>query len=74
LESLQETLEIMKDPELMAAIRQGMQDIEQGRTIAFEDVEKELDQLNAMSRMEQAKIATNTGEPLADVLKELGWE
>src|SRR6478672_6939868 len=46
IESLEETLEIMRDPEMMAAIREGIQDIEQGRTVAWEDVKKELDRQN----------------------------
>lgn len=46
IESLEETLEIMSDPELMEEIRQGVRDIEQGRTVAWEDVKKELDRQN----------------------------
>lgn len=48
IESLEETLEIKSDPELMAAIREGIQDIEQGRTVAWEDVKKELDKMDAL--------------------------
>lgn len=44
-ESIIETLEVMSDPELMAAIRQAEQEIAEGK-----------------------------GEPLDEVLKELGWE
>lgn len=50
IESLQETLEILQDEETMAAFRQGVQDIAQGRTVAWGDVEKELDKLNEMER------------------------
>ncbi|MBI3961933.1 MAG: type II toxin-antitoxin system Phd/YefM family antitoxin [Deinococcus sp.] len=41
-ESIVETLEIMGDPELMAAIRQGIKDIEEGKTIPWETVKAEL--------------------------------
>ena len=42
IESLQETLEIMKDEETMAAFREGVQALERGETVAWEDVKKEL--------------------------------
>jgi len=42
IESLEETLEIMSDPEMMAAIRQSEEDIKQGRTIPLEECLKEL--------------------------------
>jgi len=48
LESLQETLEIMSDPETMAALREGIQAMERGETVAWEDVQKELDKLDEM--------------------------
>jgi len=48
IDSLEEILEIMSDLELMAAIREGIQDIEQGRTVAWEDVKKELDKMDAL--------------------------
>ncbi len=41
IESLQETLEIMSDPELMRAIRQGEEDIKNGNTISLDDFLKE---------------------------------
>jgi prevent-host-death family protein len=41
-ESLKETLEIMSDPELMKAIREGEEDVKKGRTITLEEFEKEL--------------------------------
>lgn len=44
-EGLLETMEIMSDPELMAQIREGIKDMKDGRTIPWEDVERELDQL-----------------------------
>jgi antitoxin YefM len=50
IESLQETLEIMKDAELMAGLRESIQQMERGETIAWEDVEKELDRQNEMER------------------------
>jgi len=42
IESLQETLEIMQDEELMAAFREGVKALERGETVAWEDVKKEL--------------------------------
>lgn len=41
-ESWKETLEIMSDPGLMEAIREGEKDIEEGRFYDWEDVKKEL--------------------------------
>jgi|SRR6266581_6761690 len=41
-ESIMETLEIMGDEELMAAIREGIKDIEEGRTKSLDEVLKEL--------------------------------
>jgi antitoxin YefM len=41
-ESLLETLEIMGDPETMAAFRKSVADIQEGRTIPFEQVKREL--------------------------------
>ncbi len=38
-ESIMETLEIMGDKELMAAFRQGVQDIAEGRVILFQDLD-----------------------------------
>jgi PHD/YefM family antitoxin component YafN of YafNO toxin-antitoxin module len=49
IESLQETLEIMKDPETMAALRESIQAIERGETVAWEDIEKKLEELDAKS-------------------------
>ena len=45
IESLLETIEVIQDEELMAAFRQGVKELAEGK-----------------------------GEPLDDVLKELGWE
>ena len=42
LESLEETLEIMQDEELMAALREGIEAMERGETVAWEDVQREL--------------------------------
>lgn len=50
IESLQETLEIMKDPELMAELRESIQEMEQGKTVAWEDVKKELEKQDEMER------------------------
>lgn len=41
-ESWKETEEILADPSLMKAIRQGEKEIEEGKGIAWEDVKKEL--------------------------------
>lgn len=41
-ESLKETLEIMSDPELTQAIKEGEEDIRAGRVKDWEDVKKEL--------------------------------
>ncbi len=43
IQALQETLEILQDDELMAAFRQGVRDIEEGRVIPWEKVKKELE-------------------------------
>jgi len=42
LESLQETLEIMQDEELMASLREGIEAMERGETVAWEDVQRKL--------------------------------
>ncbi len=42
LDSLLETIEVMQDKELMAALYQGMKDLEEGRVIPWEQVKKEL--------------------------------
>ncbi len=41
-ESIIETLEVMSDAELMAAFREGVKDMEEGRTKPLDDVLKEL--------------------------------
>ena len=40
-EAIQDTLEIMSDPELVADIRQGMKDIAEGRTRKLSDLRAE---------------------------------
>ena len=42
LESLEETMEIMQDEELMASFREGVEALEKGETVAWEDVRREL--------------------------------
>ena len=42
-ESIVETLEIMGDPEMMAALRRGIRDVQKGNLVAFEEVKAELD-------------------------------
>ena len=41
-ESVIETMEIMSDPEMMAAFRQGVKEMEEGKGIPWEQVKKEL--------------------------------
>lgn len=41
-ESLVETLDIMGDEALMASLRQGIKDIEEGRTYSTEEVKRDL--------------------------------
>jgi antitoxin YefM len=41
-ESITETREIMSDPEMMAAFRQGVKEMEEGRAIPWEQVKREL--------------------------------
>ena len=41
-ESIIETMEIMADPELMAALRESIRDLEEGRTVSLEQVKQEL--------------------------------
>lgn len=43
LDSLEETLAIMSDPELMADIREGMAALERGEVVSFDDVMAELE-------------------------------
>lgn len=42
LESLEETLEILSNPKLIRAIKRGEKEIEEGKGIPWEDVQKEL--------------------------------
>lgn len=42
IDSLLETMEIMQDDELMAAFRQGVQELAEGKTKSWEEVKKEL--------------------------------
>ncbi len=41
-ESIMETLEIMGDPDMMAALRQGIKDVQEGNLIPLEDVASKL--------------------------------
>lgn len=41
-ESIIETLEVMSDPELMIAFRQGVQELNEGKGRPWEDVKKDL--------------------------------
>ena len=41
-ESVVDTVEVMADPKMMAAIRQGERDIKAGRVIPFEQIKKDL--------------------------------
>lgn len=42
LDSLEATLDVMSDPELVKSIREGEKDMKAGRWVAWEDVKKEL--------------------------------
>ena len=42
-ESIQATMEIMADPELAGLLRESIKEIEEGRTIALDDLKAELD-------------------------------
>lgn len=42
IEALEETMEILHDEELMAAFREGVEALEKGETVAWEDVKREL--------------------------------
>ncbi len=42
LEALQETLEIMHDEELMAAFREGVEALQKGETVDWEEAKREL--------------------------------
>ena len=42
LEALEETLEILQDEELMASFREGVEALEKGETVPWEDVKREL--------------------------------
>ena len=42
-ESIVETLEIMGDPDMMAALRRGIQDVQEGNLVSFEEVKARLD-------------------------------
>ena len=37
-----ETLEILGDQDLMAALRQGIEDVESGKTFSMEEIEREI--------------------------------
>ena len=41
-ESIVETLEVMGDPEMMTALRRGIQDAREGNLVPFEEVKAEL--------------------------------
>ena len=42
-ESIVETLEIMGDPDMMAALRRGIKDVQEGNLVPFEEVKAGLD-------------------------------
>lgn len=41
-ESIIETIEILGDPDLMSALRQGIKDIEKGRTYSMDEIGQEI--------------------------------
>ena len=42
-ESIVETMEVMGDPDMMAALRRGIQDVQKGNLISFEEAKARLD-------------------------------
>ena len=42
-ESIVETLEIMGDPDMMAALRRGIQNVQEGNLVPFDEAKVELD-------------------------------
>lgn len=42
-ESILETLEIMGDPDMMAALRQGIKDVQEGKLVSLEEVKASLE-------------------------------
>jgi prevent-host-death family protein len=40
LESLEETLAVMSDPDLMESVREGLRDIEQGNVLTLEEIQR----------------------------------
>ncbi|HLI88494.1 MAG TPA: type II toxin-antitoxin system Phd/YefM family antitoxin [Ktedonobacteraceae bacterium] len=42
IEALQETLEIIQDEEMMAAFREGVKALQEGKTVAWDDAKREL--------------------------------
>jgi prevent-host-death family protein len=42
LENMQDTIDLLSDKKAMASIRQGIKDVEEGRTVSWETVKKEL--------------------------------
>ena len=43
IESIVETMEIMGDPDTMAALRRGIQDVQEGNLVSFEEAKTQLD-------------------------------
>lgn len=43
LELMEETLEVLSDPDLMKAIKEGKEDVKKGRLVSLEELKKELD-------------------------------
>ncbi len=43
IKSIVETLDIMGDPDMMAALRRGIQDVHEGNLVSFEEVKAQLD-------------------------------
>lgn len=43
LENMQDTIDLLSDKEAMASIREGIKDVEEGKTIPWETVKKQLD-------------------------------
>lgn len=60
---LEETIDIMSDPDLVKQIREGLEDIRAGRTVSLEDFDKELAR-NAPTRVKRPrKTSTRVAAP-----------
>ena len=75
-ETLQETLEIMQDEEMMAAFRESVKALQNGEIVDWEETKEILhdEELMAAFRQGIRELEEGKSEPLDVVLKELGLE